>query len=167
MSDRHVDLTTLIKAAFLLATLFSDLDNPDCLDFSASRGTKIWNKINPYSSYLAAAAMIFSISTHRFSLLSPKLSAFSWRNGKKSSSFTSGGSYWNLSTKNYLEFDSRKFRRQFRILKCWEARSKHTHTHTGHYSFTVKKIQAFSLPYGFSYRGTWVQYIIYYNPLAT
>ena len=48
-----------------------------------------------------------------------------------------------------------------------EKRALNTHTHTGHYSFTVKKIQAFSLPYGFSYRGTWVQYIIYYNPLAT
>ena len=130
MCDRHVELTTLIKVAFFLATLFSDLDNPDCLHFPARRGTIIWNKINPYSSYLAAAAamIFFTVSTHRFSLLSAKLSAFSWRNGEKSSSFTSGGSYWNLSTKNYLEFDSRKFRRQFGILKCWEARSKHTHT---------------------------------------
>ena len=33
--------THLNKVTFLLAKLFSDLDNPDCLDFRASRGTKI------------------------------------------------------------------------------------------------------------------------------
>ena len=31
----------LIKVTFLLAKLFSDLDNPDCLDFRASRNKNL------------------------------------------------------------------------------------------------------------------------------
>ena len=37
--DHQLDFTIKIKVAFLLAKLFSDLDNPDCLDFRAR-----WNK---------------------------------------------------------------------------------------------------------------------------
>ena len=59
----------------------------------------------------------------------PAASIFSsrWKNGKKRCSLISGGSCCcHLSTENNLEFDSRTFRRQLQILKCWssEERSK-------------------------------------------
>jgi len=49
-------------------------------------GTTIWNTLEIrliHTVKLPAAPIFLSISTHRFLLLSAKLSAFSWRNGKK------------------------------------------------------------------------------------
>ena len=46
---------------------------------------------------------------------------------------TSGRSYWDSSKLAGIWF-------KLWILKCWEACSKHTHTHIGHYSFTVRKL---------------------------
>ena len=69
-------LLNFVKVAFLLAKLFSDLDNPDCLDFRASQ-----NKIDPYSSLPCCSDLLLS-PTNRFLFLSAKLTVFSWRNGK-------------------------------------------------------------------------------------
>ena len=94
---------------------------PDCLGFRASRTKNL--KWDWSIQQQPAAPIFFSKSTHRFLFLSGK-SILSWRNGKKISSLT----WVVVHTGTYVEFDSRKFRRQLGILKHWEARSKHKQT---------------------------------------
>ena len=56
------------KVTFLLAKRFSDLDNPDCLDFRANRNKNL-NKIDPYSSCLPQSSSQFQRIVFYFFLL--------------------------------------------------------------------------------------------------
>ena len=56
------------KVTFLLAKRFSDLDNPDCLDFRANRNKNL-NKIDPYTSCLLQSSSQFQRIVFYFFLL--------------------------------------------------------------------------------------------------
>ena len=122
-------IDVFLKVAFLLAKLFSDLDNPDCLDFCA----------------MPAVLIFLSISTHRLLFPSAELSVFSWRNGKKSSSFVvHTGTGWIKITWNLIQESSED---NYGFSNA-EKRTLNTNTHWTQ-KFYGEKVQAFSFPYGF------------------